>query len=445
MKIPSRLRPLVQAAFLAGFILIFLNFQYPVSMPWSSPFTVADPLAAIGGLLFSRGQWLPALLPVGIFIGATLVLGRAFCGWACPVGFLADIAGFVRGNVNKMIKGKANRAAKGRFGYLQYGVLAAVLLLSIFSLEALSIMDPLVVFQRSSYLLWAGAGIPVVLIVIVAASLLVERFWCRALCPLGGLLGLAALASPFGRKLGGSCNNCGKCHRTCPMGAISKNNGWDATACTKCLKCEKACPQAAIGFTLSVPRVPVVNTSRRAFLAGAAALGLLALSEEVAAAIAPPVALIRPPGALVEEKFNHACARCGSCAKACTGGVIRPAGLDAGLERAFTPALDFGKGACERCGTCGQVCPTGAIISLPEDQIKIGTAKIDQQLCIAWKDGKKCLICNEVCPEQAVKGAGKLQPVVDVDACVGCGNCQHNCPVDEKAIRVSSTGERRRS
>ncbi len=225
MRIPSRLRPLIQAAFFAGFVLVFLNFQYPVSMPWSSPFTVADPLAAAGAFLFSRGQWLPALLPVGIFIGATLVLGRAFCGWACPVGFLADIAGFVRGNINRIIKiGKANKAGKDRFGYLQYGVLAAVLLMSIFSLEALSIFDPLVVFQRSSYLLWAGAGIPVVLIGIVAGSLLVERFWCRALCPLGGLLGLAALASPFGRKVSDSCNDCGKCHRTCPMGAIAKDN-----------------------------------------------------------------------------------------------------------------------------------------------------------------------------------------------------------------------------
>ena len=58
---------------------------------------------------------------------------------------------------------------------------------------------------------------------------------------------------------------------------------------------------------------------------------------------------------------------------------------------------------------------------------------------------QECLICNEVCPKQAVKGAGELQPVVDEDTCMGYGNCQHNCPVDEKAIRVSSTGERRRS
>jgi ferredoxin-type protein NapF len=436
MRIPSRLRPLVQAAFFVGFVLIFLNFQYPVSMPWSSPFTIADPLAAMAGVIFSQGRWLPALLPVGLFIGATMVLGRAFCGWACPVGFLADIAGRARR--------KANKKNKGRFGYLQYGVLAAVLVLSLFSIEALSVTDPLVVFQRSSYLIWAGAGIPVVLILIVAASLLVERFWCRALCPLGGLLGVVSIISPFGRRLGDSCNNCLKCRRTCPMGAISKENKWDATACTKCLQCEQACPKAAISFGPSAPRAPAVSPSRRSFIAGIAALGMFAASERATSLLTPSSALIRPPGSLAEESFNAACARCGSCAKVCVGEVIVPAGLDAGLERAFTPSLDFDKGVCQRCGTCGQVCPTGAIISLPEEQIKIGTARIDTGLCIAWKDRKKCMICAEVCPKQAVRSAGKLQPVVDEDACVGCGSCQYNCPVEEKAIRVSSAGERRR-
>jgi ferredoxin len=146
----------------------------------------------------------------------------------------------------------------------------------------------------------------------------------------------------------------------------------------------------------------------------------------------------------VEARFNAACARCESCAKACTGAVIVPASLDAGLERWFTPALDFGRGACQRCGTCGQVCPTGAIISLPEDKIKIGTARLDTAKCVAWKDNTKCLICNEVCPVQAIKGAGRLRPYVVEDTCVGCGACQYNCPVKEGAIVVFPEGERRR-
>ncbi len=97
-----------------------------------------------------------------------------------------------------------------------------------------------------------------------------------------------------------------------------------------------------------------------------------------------------------------------------------------------------------RCGTCGQVCPTGAIISLPEDKIKIGTASIYTTQCLAW-NGVRCLVCDEVCPKRAIGEAKQLRPRVKDDTCIGCGQCQLNCPVEGKAIRISSTGERRRS
>jgi ferredoxin-type protein NapG len=152
---------------------------------------------------------------------------------------------------------------------------------------------------------------------------------------------------------------------------------------------------------------------------------------------------VRPPGSLAEPKFNAACIRCESCARACLGRVIRPAGLDGGLERYYTPALDFDQGKCERCGTCAAVCPTGAIISTPEANMKMGTAKLDPEKCIAWAQGKKCLICAEVCPVHAVMGAEALEPAVDPGACAGCGACQYNCPAEGKAIVVTSEGERR--
>ncbi|OPY25745.1 MAG: Polyferredoxin protein MvhB [Methanocella sp. PtaU1.Bin125] len=435
IDIPFRhARLAVQAAFFAGFVYLFLSVPYPVAMPYSTLPLSVDPLAALGGAVFSRGAWLPALLPVGAFLLAAVLLGRAFCGWACPVGFLNDLVGLVR-------RGRD----RNRYGYLQFGVPAAVLILSAFAVDVLALADPLVIFQRSLYVLWTGTAVPVVLLLIVLAALAVPRFWCRALCPLGGMLGVAGLLSPFGFRASDQCIRCGKCRRACPMGAIAKDLRWDATACTKCLECEKACSKGAVSFAPAAPQAPRISPSRRAFIAGAAALAALFASARAASALTGEKALIRPPGSLVEERFNAACARCESCVRACPNQVIRPAGPDAGLERFYTPSLDFDKGYCMRCGTCGQVCPTGAVISLPEEQIKLGTASIDTTLCLAW-NGVRCLVCDEVCPKRAIRGgSGRMRPRVDGDACIGCGQCQLNCPVEGKAIRVSGAGERRRS
>jgi ferredoxin-type protein NapF len=434
LKNPFRyLRLLVQASFFAAYVCLFVTLTYPVAMPYSTLPLAADPLAALSGLVFSRGGWVPALLPVAAFLLIAVVLGRAFCGWACPVGFLNDVAGLARRGKNRE-----------RFGYLQFGVLAAVILLSAIAVDVLSIADPLVIFQRSLYQLWSGAGVPVVLLLIVLAALVVPRFWCRALCPLGGLLGVFSLASPFGFRVNDKCVRCGKCRKACPMGAITEKISWDATACTKCLECEKACPKRAVSFSPAAPGMPAFSPSRRSFIAGATALAGLAVFARAASALTPARSLIRPPGSLAEDRFNAACARCETCVRACPNQVIRPAGLDAGLERFYTPCLDFDKGYCMRCGTCGQVCPTGAVISQPEDKIKIGTASVDATQCLAW-NGVRCLVCDEVCPKRAIQGGKNLRPRVKEDICIGCGQCQLNCPVEGKAIRVSSMGERRRS
>ncbi len=422
----SRARPAVQAAFFIIFIALFLGMEYPIYAP--ALYLAADPLLAAASALVHMGAWLPLLLPAALLLLATALLGRVFCGWACPVGFLSDVSGFLR-----------RKPYYGRLGYLQYGILLAILLTSLLAIDALSFLDPIVIFQRSLYLLWSFSGLPIILVLIMASSLLVPRLWCRV-CPLGGVLGIISLASPFGRNVDDKCTRCMKCRRACPMGAISEDNRSDATACLKCLGCERACPEGAISFSPSAPSVPPFE-GRRALLAAGASLGLLALAK--ATVPASGTSPIRPPGSLVESRFNSACVRCESCAKACLGQVIRPAGLDAGLERYQTPVLDFGRGKCERCGTCATACPTGAIISTPEANMKMGTARLDGDKCIARAQGKKCLICAEVCPVHAVIGAEALKPAVDPGACVGCGACQFNCPAEGKAIVATSEGERR--
>lgn len=92
---------------------------------------------------------------------------------------------------------------------------------------------------------------------------------------------------------------------------------------------------------------------------------------------------------------------------------------------------------CNLCLTCQEVCPTGAIAQVPLEQVKMGSAVIDQQRCLAWNENKLCLICGEQCPVLAIEGDGQHRPTVQVDKCVGCGTCEKACPVEgEAAIRV---------
>jgi MinD superfamily P-loop ATPase containing an inserted ferredoxin domain len=109
--------------------------------------------------------------------------------------------------------------------------------------------------------------------------------------------------------------------------------------------------------------------------------------------------------------------------------------------------------ACEQtCNVCGQVCPTGAIrnLSLIEKQYaKVGTAALLRDRCLAWAQNKRCLICDEQCPYNAIVTIREPQhtvgvPVVIPDKCNGCGQCEDKCPVlGESAIIVSPHGELR--
>ena len=60
----------------------------------------------------------------------------------------------------------------------------------------------------------------------------------------------------------------------------------------------------------------------------------------------------------------------------------------------------------------------------------MGTAVIDRQRCLAWGENKLCFICGEQCPRLAISGGGEQnRPVVHPGKCVGCGTCEHACPV----------------
>lgn len=463
-SISRYLRPIVQLACLSAAVALFLNLTNEPVMSIANSVLSADPIMAISTILFYRGAWLPVLLSISVLMIGSFILGRAFCGWICPIGLLIDISGIVSKAFSKVFRRKTSNR---RFGYLQFGILTATLLASLVTLNALSILDPFVIFRRSVFMALSG-GIPEVLVLILLASIVIApRFWCRAVCPTGALIGLASVLSPFKFKVDTGCKSCMKCRKACDMGAISKDLKWDATACIKCLECERKCPDHMISFSMTphhprsivyVPPKPqraskpraqaadtqVVSQSRRSFLIAGGMLGMFALAKGAKTAVPDEKPLIRPPGSLVEDKFNAACVRCESCAKVCPANVIVLAGIDKGLEKFYTPVLDYNKSKCYLCGLCGDVCPNGTIIRLPDDEMKMGTAKINTSTCYAWNGGD-CLKCKPACKHKAITSEGNYKPAVNADICNGCGRCQLVCPVAGKAIIVTNDGENRRT
>jgi len=400
------------------------------------------------------------------------------------------------GKINARSGNPARNETSGlrRFRPVKFGLLFAIIISALFGSSLLFIFDPLSFVTRSaatvlhplaallangtldlarplletagffglartSFIQPVYTGAPVFLLLLAAvlgAAVLSPRFWCRYLCPLGALLGLLSLTAPVRRRVTEECNSCGACRKACPMDAIGDEPRQTAAAeCIGCRSCARACPLEGIAFSPGAARVtdtkrlPVDAGRRTLLLGGGAAMSLVFLARTGVARKLRESRLIRPPGALPEEKFLVACVRCGECMKACITNTLQPAVFEAGLEGLWTPRHEMRLAGCEQdCNVCGRVCPTGAIRSLPLEEKKsarIGTAVIRKELCVAWEHHMLCLKCDEACPYNAIVFKvveGEKRPFVDETKCNGCGICEQVCPVlGDAAIFISPTGE----
>ena len=156
---------------------------------------------------------------------------------------------------------------------------------------------------------------------------------------------------------------------------------------------------------------------------------------------------LRPPGALEEEDFLSACTRCFKCGNACPNGCIQFAGLEDGLEGAFTPYIVARERACILCGVCADVCPTGALKPFEATRdgwavsVDMGLARVNEAMCYSF-NGRTCGACYRACPlaGSAMKIGIFETPLVQPENCVGCGLCEQACLHLPQAIRVIPRG-----
>jgi len=502
-----RYRRLFQILFLLLFFVLLTLTFWPLGTLLMSGFLLADPLLAINSAANGIFHW-EFLLAIPVLL-SPLFIGRAFCGYVCPLGFLIELFGPRR-------ERHPGPRARGVLRQIPPFGLLVVLVLILFGSAVFLVFDPLSLLTRSAatlayplldrglrlagdvlYLVppfrgavdWATGALTgrlvyadglayklqwvmlAMLVAVFAVSWIERRLWCRHLCPLGALLGLIGRFAIFGRVVDDRrCTQCEACTAVCPMDAV-RDQGL-STDCSRCeagLECADTCVRGAVRWGRRPRKQHVYDPSRRALLkaGGLALLGGFFLYTGLGR-IQRDKFLIRPPGARSEADFLATCARCAECMKGCPTNVIQPAVFAAGVEGFMTPQMDFRRAYCEwSCNECGKVCPTQAIrrLSLEEKRLKvIGRAYIDHNTCIPWAEGRDCLVCQELCPipnkaivfetggggqgsglgggQGSGSHAGTKLPRVVPERCIGCGVCEHNCPVaNEAAIRVRAIAQ----
>lgn len=470
----SRTRRLVQLLALAAFVLLTAS---SVGLGWrwlpGNLFSRLDPLVGLAAVLSSRA-WIAFWAAALVTVVATVLLGRVWCGWICPVGTLLDVLPARR------VKPKERLSRQWRFG--KYVTLAVVVGAAVFGSLGPMILDPVTILTRPLQELarpFVGADAVgqsvgtdlargaitavaflslVPLVIVLALNALERRTWCRDACPLGGLLALVSRVPGVRRVVDAdACTSCGRCANACPTDAIDRLAGHRSSAaeCTDCMACIDACPTHANRFapTASTPQMPDYRQDRRDALIAVGAT-TLSLGAVMLPATQSHAEILRPPST-DERRLADLCIRCGACYGACPTGVLRPSVSFVSEGGPWTPMLDERPAHCTlNCNRCAKPCPTDAIHTPTADEaVVLGlgvVATVNRTQCRAWARNHDCMLCQQACP---ISGALVRQtrpfdpdlpnatsvgvPVVVASLCVGCNQCQTTCPMDPRAIGVN--------
>ena len=201
---------------------------------------------------------------IGFLLAVGVLLGRFVCGWLCPFGLFQELLHKIPSPKKKLPK---------PLKYVKYVVLTVfVIALPVLATNVMGMGQP----AFCQYICPAGTlegGIPLMLAneelrtlmgplfswkvlvagITVVGCVVVHRFFCKLLCPLGAIYGLLNKLSLYRLRVDAvRCLSCGQCARVCPMD-VDPVQTPDSAECIRCGKCAAQCPAKAIcmGFRKS--------------------------------------------------------------------------------------------------------------------------------------------------------------------------------------------------
>ncbi len=215
---------------------------------------ISDPLAGIGYILSARFFYIPLLVSLIIPLVFTLVFGRAYCGWICPVNTIAEWNDRLRDRLQSHL-GWIMDIEIGH-GTKYWVFLFTIILIAITGIPLFAYYLPYLILGREVYNLvyfhTVSLGIILIILLILFELFISRRGWCRYLCPSGALLSIIGSGSliKVKRYIHSCPETCFECDRVCPMG-LKVREGVLGGGCTNCGDCVIACPQNGLGYSLN--------------------------------------------------------------------------------------------------------------------------------------------------------------------------------------------------
>ncbi|MEG1257964.1 MAG: 4Fe-4S binding protein [Akkermansia sp.] len=466
------LRVLVSLVVLLGFLLALTDFRQAIPDPIGHFLASLQFIPALQSSL--EGVVSSSLIILVCLLVGTLIFGRVYCSFLCPLGIFQDILIWISTKIRgKNFKGFRYSKPVKAIRWIMLGIVTLSLIGGLGSL-LITWIDPYSQFARMINMflrpalaelnnalvgvsdtffyvptLWAPVGwflIPILLLLACVwyFALRHGRLYCNTLCPVGALLGVLSRFSAFKLRFDQSaCIKCGACMKSCRSQCINLRDGEiDYSRCVNCFDCASVCSERGIHYqyswgkkkALPQPTVPppcscktketpqssdsimgmLPSANRRAFLGTTllgAATSIISCTEQKSKS--------KTSSASKQAPSPHA---------------ISPAG-----SQSVARFLDF----CTACHLCLEACPTKC---LRPAYMEYGIKGILKPHLMFDDAGAfcnfDCTACADVCPAGAIlpislaekkktriaKAKFHRRQCIATKDKTDCGACSEHCP-----------------